>query len=62
MSKPWFLDVADNEESQGLREKIKGVLGRDLGDAGGVVKKANGNGIRLEEGEGLTDGPEGGSH
>ena len=62
MSKPWFLDVAENEESQGLREKIKSILGRDLGDASGVVKKANGNGIRLQEGEGLTDGPEEGSN
>ena len=32
MSKPWFLDVAPNEEADALREKVRSVLGRELND------------------------------
>ena len=56
MSKPWFLDVATDEASEGLRRQIHCAIGRDLRDATTVVEQAAENGTRLQKGEGL-DGP-----
>lgn len=57
MSKPWFLESSkeENGEKEELRETIRGVLGRDLGDAGGVKKEADREGKRLDEGEGIEE-------
>jgi len=61
MSKPWFLDVASNQASEDLRHQIRDVLGRDLGDAGGVVKRAQQEGSHLQNGDGLETGMNGSS-
>ncbi|KAK8850507.1 cystathionine beta-synthase [Kwoniella newhampshirensis] len=58
MSKPWFLETAksttENGEAEDLRDVIKVVLGRDLGDVGGVVQQAEGEGKTLQDGEGVV--------
>ncbi len=59
MSKPWFLDFAADEASEGLRNQIRGVLGRDLNDSRSVVKHAEEEGARLQNGEGLKNGMNG---
>ena len=59
MSKPWFLDVATDEASEGLRRQIRCVIGRDLRDATKVVEQAAENGTRLQVGEGLNGTPGG---
>ncbi len=61
MSKPWFLDVASNQACEDLRHQIRDVLGRDLGDAGGVVKRAQQEGSHLQNGDGLETGMNGSS-
>ena len=59
MSKPWFLDVAQDPSAEEMRSKIKGVLGRELNDARSVVERASEQGKELEEGEGLNmDAPD----
>ena len=56
MSKPWFLDTVSNDAGDGLRKSIRSILGRDLGDAAGVVRKAEAEGTKLQDGEGLANG------
>ncbi|WVQ70680.1 hypothetical protein IAR50_000202 [Cryptococcus sp. DSM 104548] len=41
ISKPWFLDQEAGEGGQELRDKIRSVLGRDLGDVYGTNGKIN---------------------
>jgi hypothetical protein len=46
MSKPWFLETAEEEggtadNGAGLKQTIEGLLGRELGDAGRVGKVEN---------------------
>ncbi|WVO17433.1 cystathionine beta-synthase [Cryptococcus depauperatus] len=46
MSKPWFVEESDAEErkdTEGLREQIRGVLGRDLGDVYGKNRDTSGH-------------------
>ena len=56
MSKDWFLDVSTNEdkEAEEMRKKIESVLGRKMGDAGGIKKEADREGKKLENGEGVN--------
>ncbi|WVR08582.1 cystathionine beta-synthase [Kwoniella sp. DSM 27419] len=55
MSKEWFLSTAkEAQEADGLRGQIRSILGRNLGDAGGVVRQAQEQGGRLESGEGVN--------
>lgn len=56
MSKPWFLDVAEDPAAEAMREQIKKVIGRDLGDARSVVQRAKEEGKDLENGEGVGEG------
>ena len=59
MSKPWFLDVAQDPSAEEMRSKIKGVLGRELNDARSVVERASEQRKELEEGEGVKmDAPD----
>ena len=59
MSKPWFLDVAEDASMKDLRGHIRGVLGRELNDPGAVVELAKEEGTTLQAGEGLESSPEG---
>ena len=54
MSKPWFLDVAQDASAEEMRAKIKNVLGRELNDARSVVERAEDQGKELEKGQGVT--------
>jgi cystathionine beta-synthase len=56
MSKPWFLDVAEDPAAAALRGTIRGVLGRELNDARSVVERAQQEGKVLENGEGVQNG------
>ncbi|KAK1920562.1 cystathionine beta-synthase [Papiliotrema laurentii] len=56
MSKPWFLDVAEDPTAAALRGTIRGVLGRELNDARSVVERAQQEGKVLENGEGVQNG------
>lgn len=60
MSKPWFLDVAQDEAAVSLRGTIKGVLGRELNNPGSVLQQAEAEGTVLEKGEALRGKPDGG--
>ncbi|WWD20690.1 cystathionine beta-synthase [Kwoniella shandongensis] len=55
MSKPWFLETAKSAaavEEEDLRDVIRNVLGRDLGDVSGVVvEKVEGEGKVQQDGE-----------
>lgn len=53
MSKPWFLDVAADPTADAMRNQIKQVIGRELNDAGSVVKQAKREGAELESGQGV---------
>jgi cystathionine beta-synthase len=53
MSKPWFLDVAQDASAEEMRAKIKNVLGRELNDARSVVERAEEQGKELEKGQGV---------
>lgn len=55
MSKPWFLDVAQDPTAEALRGKIKSVIGRELNNPGQVVQQAKEEGIKLEKGEALEE-------
>lgn len=59
MSKPWFLDVATDDASDSLRSQIRGVIGRDLNNPGSVLKHAEEEGARLQNGEHLENGMNG---
>lgn len=53
MSKPWFLDVAQDEAGERLRRNIRSIIGRDLGDVGTVLRKAEEAGAVLQKGDGV---------
>ncbi|OCF45695.1 cystathionine beta-synthase [Kwoniella heveanensis CBS 569] len=61
MSKEWFLETAksaqkdaENEGSgEKLKDTIRGILGRDLGDVSSVVRVAEREGQKLKNGEGV---------
>lgn len=53
MSKPWFLDVAQDASAEEMRSKIRGVLGRELNDARSRVKGAEDEGKVLEKAQGV---------
>lgn len=59
MSKPWFLDVAQDEAADTLRGKIKNVLGREMNEPEKVVEQARVDGTDLEKGEALKNRPDG---
>lgn len=53
MSKPWFLDIKQDEAAESLRQSMKSIIGRELNDPGTVVKQAEQEGHVLEKGEGV---------
>jgi len=55
MSKPWFLDVAQDEGGAVLRSTIKHVIGRELNEPGPIVREAEVEGKVLQDGEGVEE-------
>lgn len=56
MSKPWFLDVAQDPTAEKFKGEIRHVLGRDLNDPNAVVERAGKEGKTLENGDALANG------
>lgn len=54
MSKPWFLDQADEPATATMRHDIERLIGRPLGQPGQVVQRAADQGAVLENGDGVA--------
>ena len=52
MSKSWFLDVDPPEVD--LKDQIRSIIGRDLGDVESVVDEAKAQGKVLQNGDGVS--------
>lgn len=54
MSKPWFLDQADEPATATMRQDIERIIGRPLGQPGQVVQRAEDQGAVLQNGNGIA--------
>jgi hypothetical protein len=61
MSKPWFLDQADEPATAEIRDTIRNIIGRELNDSGGKAKSTDAEAeIRVPAVAEVTEGKQAG--